>query len=656
VYDDLLPGERVRLHAAYVQALAMRDTPGTAAELARHARAAHDLVTAVRAGIRAGDEAIIVGGPDEASHHYEVALELLADPDVAAAVRAKNDEPFDSVGLVLRACAATVAAGHLYRALGLAQDQLKALPADASPFDRARLLNEVARTGLLGDTRLDILDLTTEAISLLPEEQSELRAELLTVHARANADRSRDEEAARWACAAEDMARELGRPDIAVDAATTLARLEQRAGDPDRAELALTQAVAESHATGQSATELRGLFSLATLYYETGRLQRALETFQQSWSRAESAGMPWVPYGLESRALTALVALVAGEWEVAARAVDTTAGDPPPELAAALLGAVGMELAAGRGDTSAVEQLGRIRPWWQREGMLAIVSGGAAIELYGQLGDLKTARAVHDDVVSSVALVWQRTDFMARIRLNALLLGQVASAVAVAGESERADLCRYGDELAASAGDVAASVGRRVQRPGPESEAWLARVEAERLRLHWLADSEDRPPGDDLVAAWRRTVACFERFGHVYETARSRIRLAAVLRATGDSAGAVEQLARARVVAKRLGAQPLLTELRTLGGRPAPGRGVAGARHDEGLTPREHEVLTLVAHGRSNGEIARHLFISVKTVSVHVSNIMAKLGAGSRTEAAAVARRQGLLSDAGEPAGRQPQA
>jgi DNA-binding NarL/FixJ family response regulator len=54
-------------------------------------------------------------------------------------------------------------------------------------------------------------------------------------------------------------------------------------------------------------------------------------------------------------------------------------------------------------------------------------------------------------------------------------------------------------------------------------------------------------------------------------------------------------------------------------------------------------VLALVAQGRSNGEVARQLFISTKTVSVHVSNILAKLGASGRTEAAAMARRRGLL-------------
>ena len=63
---------------------------------------------------------------------------------------------------------------------------------------------------------------------------------------------------------------------------------------------------------------------------------------------------------------------------------------------------------------------------------------------------------------------------------------------------------------------------------------------------------------------------------------------------------------------------------------------------DLGLTPREQEVLALVALGRTNGQIAETLFISPKTATVHVSNILAKLGASGRTEAAAIGRRRGL--------------
>jgi DNA-binding NarL/FixJ family response regulator len=92
-----------------------------------------------------------------------------------------------------------------------------------------------------------------------------------------------------------------------------------------------------------------------------------------------------------------------------------------------------------------------------------------------------------------------------------------------------------------------------------------------------------------------------------------------------------------------LRAEPLLAELRAVGGQPSGPR-TESVRSDV-LTAREREVLQLVAQGRSNREIARHLFISAKTVSVHVSNILAKLGAGGRTEAAALARQRGLLDD-----------
>ena len=72
----------------------------------------------------------------------------------------------------------------------------------------------------------------------------------------------------------------------------------------------------------------------------------------------------------------------------------------------------------------------------------------------------------------------------------------------------------------------------------------------------------------------------------------------------------------------------------------------------ERLTGRELEVLRLVAAGRSNREIAAELFISAKTASVHVSNILAKLDAASRTEAAAIAHREGLIPEPAQPSGR----
>jgi DNA-binding CsgD family transcriptional regulator len=133
----------------------------------------------------------------------------------------------------------------------------------------------------------------------------------------------------------------------------------------------------------------------------------------------------------------------------------------------------------------------------------------------------------------------------------------------------------------------------------------------------------------------------------VHENARSLARLAAVLRATGEPAPAADAAATAREIAVRLGAKPLLAELRALADPGSPATRPQRSSGGDALTARESEVLRLVASGRSNREIGEQLFISAKTVSVHVSNIMAKLGASSRTEAAALARRRGLLAPSG---------
>jgi DNA-binding NarL/FixJ family response regulator len=131
----------------------------------------------------------------------------------------------------------------------------------------------------------------------------------------------------------------------------------------------------------------------------------------------------------------------------------------------------------------------------------------------------------------------------------------------------------------------------------------------------------------------------------VYEVARSRWRLAEALLATDDRAGAAEQAALAHEVAVGLGAVPLRTAIEALARR---GRlDVAGVRSvatDAVLTPRETEVLRLLAQGRTNRQIGTELYISEKTASVHVSNIIAKLGANGRTEAVAIASAQGLLT------------
>jgi DNA-binding NarL/FixJ family response regulator len=145
---------------------------------------------------------------------------------------------------------------------------------------------------------------------------------------------------------------------------------------------------------------------------------------------------------------------------------------------------------------------------------------------------------------------------------------------------------------------------------------------------------------------WRSAVNGFG-YGHVYEVARGRWRLAEALLGADDRAGAAEQARAAHEVAVRLGAVPLRTAVEALVRRGRLDVELPGmARSPEisaVLTPREAEVLGLLAQGRTNRQIGAALYISEKTASVHVSNIIAKLGASGRTEAVAIAAQRGLL-------------
>ena len=141
-------------------------------------------------------------------------------------------------------------------------------------------------------------------------------------------------------------------------------------------------------------------------------------------------------------------------------------------------------------------------------------------------------------------------------------------------------------------------------------------------------------------------MAAWEEAGDVWPLAYARFRLAEALCREGRREEAAGPLGVAVRTAEALAARPLLDDAVALARRArlalAPDAGVPF-----GLTDREREVLALVAAGRSNGQIATALFISPKTASVHVSNILAKLGVGGRVEAAGVAHRLGLTGTEG---------
>jgi DNA-binding CsgD family transcriptional regulator len=228
--------------------------------------------------------------------------------------------------------------------------------------------------------------------------------------------------------------------------------------------------------------------------------------------------------------------------------------------------------------------------------------------------------------------------FDARLRLSALLIGQLATDAGHTPGESRKDLVEGGDALADAAREATRYSESMERYIGPEAHAWAQRVSAEQMRLHWQSGI-NIPSPDEMVDAWRTVVDRFEQLGHRFETARSQARLAAALHAAGHERDAADMRAQVEGIALRMGARPLLREL---GGPPAAVLNL-GDRRGQPLTVRELEVLELVSIGRSNRDIADQLYISAKTASVHVSNILAKLGARSRTEAVAIARQHGVI-------------
>jgi DNA-binding CsgD family transcriptional regulator len=196
-----------------------------------------------------------------------------------------------------------------------------------------------------------------------------------------------------------------------------------------------------------------------------------------------------------------------------------------------------------------------------------------------------------------------------------------------------------------------------VQAPGEDATALLDRLRtlAEKLevcgpvqrawQLSYAALDPNVDPGLEAdgdggrLAVADAAVAAWEAVGQPYQAAVALTRAARIALAERAGRAAAARLRRAAPIAQRLGAGPLIAQVADLTRRA----GTDGDTDDPGLTSRELEVLRLVAAGQSNREIAAALVISPKTASVHVSNILAKLGAATRTEAAVKAHGLGLL-------------
>nr|WP_140008647.1 LuxR C-terminal-related transcriptional regulator [Nocardioides plantarum] len=636
VYDDLLPGERARLHARYVAVLRDGSARGTAAELARHARLAMDRVTALQASVRAGNEASAVGGPDEAAYHYQQALEILSGDLARGDGGDLGDHGIDLSKLVVKAADALVTSGDPERAIAVIGEQLERLPTDAPDTWRARMLSAQAAAIYITevDNEIDPVILSAQAVALAPLGENGLRARVLANHAKILAAYGRYDEAETAGVDALEIAERLDFHELASDAITTLSGLK-KAGPKEGLRAALEEAINRAVESEALDAELRGRFLLGRSYEDWGEFDEAERWFASGIERATDAGVPWAPYGFEARWQLSWIHLVRGEWD---RALDlfVVEGPVPPPIPRAMLNSMRLQILQHRGD-DVTARVGGLRPFWRREGAVAIHA--AAIEMIGagRRDEPEAAVASYDEAVAVLSRIWHEW-FSARIRLAAVTIGVLADAMAHRSGAEREVLVKEVDRLHTDGHIVLDRYTDPSGHWGPEGRAWVKRLDAETLRARWRSGL-DAPPLEVLVETWRETETLFADFGHVHELAVVRTRLAGILRASGDLAGARELGDLARAAAHELGARPLLDELQAIGSAPA----ARAAETTATLTAREREIIGHVADGRTNGEIARMLFISAKTVSVHVSNILAKLDASGRTEAAAIARRRGML-------------
>ncbi|CAN7575962.1 LuxR C-terminal-related transcriptional regulator [Terrabacter sp. LjRoot27] len=632
VADSLLPGERLRLHRAYAAVLAERPELAPASELARHAAAVGDLPTAVRASRAAAESAMAVGGPQEALLHLERALTWLDEDDP------ERDE------VTLRASRAAMVAGEPIRAMDLLRDRLDHPGTAQEPGARADLLSTLVIRSRILDLPIDSIALTDEALSLIGEEADERRVRVLVARVQALVDHGSFVEAAVVGNEVSLLAERLGLGGALAEVRTIMARILEAQEDLDSVETHLRSIVADIDP--DDPLLLRALHQLASLAHRRGDLPGSLALYDRGADVARRMHREWAPWGQECRLLGGLTAYELGDWDGAARRLDL-GGRPAPQPGRTIFTGAALLVRAGRGDPVDPDLFDALREWWPVDGLCVVLTTMPAVDVLGQAGDLGGMLDLTEEAVRVLDATWG--EYHAVVRLAALVAGQAASLVPRADSDLRARAVAVVDDLAergrriselrpavekASRPKFERAAAESLEDTSRETWAWTARLEAEVLRLRRVAGVEEPPPVAELVDAWRESVAAFERYGHVFEAARSRARLSEALRAAGDDAGSRTVAEQAREVAVRLEAKPLLAELDAV--RPG------GATVE--LTPRELEVLALLAQGLTNGQIGKQLYISTKTVSVHVSNLLAKLGASGRTEAAAIARRRGLVT------------
>ena len=650
VYEDMLPGERVRLHAAYGATLARDPTlagEGAAAvpsALAYHWYAALDLPRALPAVIDAASHAMASYAPAEALRHLERAQEIW--PRVQdARVRTSLDEAEVS----RLAAEAAYQCGALDRSKSLLAGALAGLPADFDPVRRALLLERYALTQRESGWAAEAVATLREALALLPESQpSRVQAVVLATLASTLVRSSELEEGAQVAQRAVAAADAAGAKDVQADATITLGVAISYLGPAEAGLGPLRSGVALALELDIPATAVRGYINLSDVLELLGRHQEAARTASEGLELAARAGLSRTHgFYLISNQAESLMRL--GEWAEADEMTVRALRALPEGVFGATVRQLRAELCAlrGRYDDAAREL---------RDARRAI---GAASEFqYTQpmryvdalialgRGDLPAAREAVAAGLTGAPLSWDARYSWPLLWIGMRVAAEEATRFRDRREPVPADLTLGCADLAAAAEHLAT--------PAPPWLGFRALVAAEQARVGGAVGTQ----------AWLAAVGAWHDTGEPHLLAYALLRLAEAYSQAGDRQEAARAVQQAHAIADRLGAAPIAEEAAALARRarlslqPAAvsvaGSAAAPAAPppppDElarfGLTEREREVLTLLAAGRSNPEIGQALFISNKTASVHVSNILAKLGVSGRVEAAAVAHRLGVYGPA----------
>ncbi|MFF3848323.1 AAA family ATPase [Streptomyces sp. NPDC002328] len=650
VSDDLLPGERSRLNRRYAEALQADPTLVPADErvmrLASYWYHARDPAKALPAVLDASAAARSRHAYCEQLRLLERAMELWesAPEDVRNRLRPADytevlalrgcdpaDVPLHYLDLMAEAADAGRLGGDRERALKITKRALRLLEDEDDPLraawfwvQRSRLVRSLGR-----GTGREELATAQDLVRGLPP--SEVHAEVLTHMANWSLLHAPGPDAYSAGEHAVEYARMIGAREIELNARQTLGVLMVDAGHVEAGLTELYEVKESALAEDVSAVALNVYVNLPSELEAVGRSGEALPIIAEGVAFAQRRQLPENEAWIQANLAESLLSL--GRWDEAERACAVAGRIGIGVAIQGFHAALRAELAACRGDLAeAHRRLDAARDCFgslDRSPQHEIPLARLAVGLAAAEGRVLDARA-HLTRVLDRGFPPGAQRYAWPLLLTAAAAEGDARTLPAAEQGRAALL----DRIREAARQLAAIV--------PVWQAHAQWLRAELLRAEGRARPED----------WSEAVTAFETLERPYDLARTRYRQAeALLTAGGDDERdrAAELLRLAHAVAEHLGARPLADAVARLAqrGRLALTVGPAGTPQDPvralGLTDRERDVLRLVSAGRTNRQIAEELFISPKTASVHVSNILGKLGVSGRGEAAAVAHRLGLF-------------